>query len=69
MKTSLMTVAQFAATTPFTEHQLRYWIFHAESNGLATSIVRIGRRVYIDSNCFDRWLEQQRAAPQQAVAA
>ncbi len=55
------TVAQFAAETSFTEPQLRWWIFHAASNGLtrAGAIKRIGRRVYIDPDAFDRWVDDQ----------
>jgi len=58
---NLKTVAQFADATPFTEHQLRWWIFQAENNGLAKSgaIVRISRRVYIDTAQFDAWIASQ----------
>ncbi len=57
------TVAQFATENTFTEPQLRWWIFHAESNGLSEqgAIKRIGRRVYIDPEAFDRWIDSQQA--------
>lgn len=58
----LHTVEQFASKTPFSEHQLRYWIARADSNGLAghKAIVRVGgRRVYIDPAGFERWIESQ----------
>lgn len=58
----LHTVEQFAAKTPFSPGQIRWWIHNAESNGLAAhnAIVRVGgRRVYIDPAGFDRWIESQ----------
>lgn len=64
MARNLKTVSQFAGQTPFSEAQLRWWIFHAESNGLAEAqaVVRIGRRVYLDTDGFDRWVAQQNAS-------
>ena len=64
MARTLRTVSQFASAQPFTEPQLRWWIFQAEQNGIATSgaIVRLGRRVYIDADGFDRWIAAQNPA-------
>jgi hypothetical protein len=58
MKRNLMTVAAFAASSPFSENQCRWWIFQSGTNGLgdAGALVRVGRRVYIDVDGFDRWL-------------
>ena len=59
---NLHTVSQFARKTNFTEPQLRWWIFHAETNGLEHfgALVRIGsRRVYIDPLGFDAWVRNQ----------
>ena len=39
---------------------MRWWIFHAEKNGLSKAIVRIGGRVYIDRDVFNEWLESKR---------
>ena len=67
MNRNLKSVADFASTGPFTEHQLRWWIFNRANNGLdaAKAIVRIGgRRVYIDVDAFERWID----ANQQAAA-
>lgn len=68
MKRNLQSVAQFCSDSPFTENQLRWWIFNSATNGLVSleAIVRVGRRVYIDVDAFDRWLSAQNA---QAVAA
>ena len=67
MARNLKTIAQFASETSFTEPQLRWWIFQAEQNGLqkAGAGKRIGRRVYLDPEAFDRWIDSQ----QPAVAA
>lgn len=46
-----------------TEGQLRWWIFKAETNGLKSAIVKIGKRVYIDGNAFNMWLESHRQGP------
>lgn len=64
MARNLKTVAQFAAETPFSEPQCRWMIFNASHNGLnkAGVIKRIGRRVYIDTDAFDRWVDSQQEA-------
>ena len=61
MGRNLKTVAQFANGTPFTEGQIRWWIFQADSNGMdyAGVVVRIGRRVYIDTDAFEDWIASQ----------
>jgi hypothetical protein len=61
IKRNLQTVASLAASTPFSEGQLRWWIFMASSNGLeaASAVVRVGRRVYVDIDRFNDWIEQQ----------
>ena len=41
---------------------LRHLIFHARSNGFATAIRRVGRRVLIDERAFFAWVEQQGGA-------
>ncbi|MEO8672929.1 MAG: DNA-binding protein [Tahibacter sp.] len=64
MKRNLQSVMQLAAASPFTEAQLRWWIFEASRNGLAAvgAIVKIGRRVYIDTDRFDDWITAQNTA-------
>ncbi|MCA3512059.1 MAG: DNA-binding protein, partial [Rhodobacter sp.] len=55
---ALRTVKQLAAEAPWvTEAKLRWWIFHAESNGLSAALIKIGGRVYIDRTEVNRWLE------------
>ena len=66
MSRKLKSISQFAADTSFTEAQLRWWIFNEKTNGMSghKAVVRIGRRVYIDPEAFDRWIDSM-----QAVAA
>ena len=61
MTHKLKTVPDRVKQGPFSEGQYRWWIFNAENNGLAAAgaIVRIGRRIYIDEDGFDRWLDAQ----------
>lgn len=61
MTRNLKTVPKFAEGSPFTEAQVRWWIFNERHNGMADHgvVVRIGRRVYMDVAAFDRWVESQ----------
>jgi hypothetical protein len=57
----LVTIRQQSERCPaFTESSLRSLIFHSKANGLEAAVVRIGRRVLIDTDEFDRWLGRQR---------
>lgn len=68
MTRTLKTVSQFASETPFTEAQIRWWVFNEKTNGLAKAgaVKRIGRRVYLDPAAFDRWVDAQQ--PQAGAA-
>ena len=65
MTRRLQSVAQFAASGPFTQNQLRWWIFQSAHNGLADSgaIVRVQRRIYLDVDRFESWIDGQNRAP------
>ena len=69
MARTLQTVAAFAAAGPFTQSQLRWWIFMSSENGLAAcgAIIRVGRRIYIDVDKFEAWIDAQNH-PAQAAA-
>jgi len=64
MKRKIKSVASVAEAGPLSENQLRWLIFNARANGLHAhgAIVRIGRRVYIDEDKFDAWIESQQVA-------
>lgn len=61
MARTLKTVRQVAESTPFTESQLRYWLHMRNQNGMAAHAVpvNVGRRVYIDMDAFERWIDSQ----------
>ena len=52
------TVKQFAGKGFITESGLRHLIFHADTNGFNKVIKRIGRKILIDVNAFDAWIEE-----------
>jgi hypothetical protein len=61
----LLTLNQLTSRHPaFTLDALRSLIFRRLENGLNESgaIVRIGRRVLVDADAFDRWLASRRHA-------
>ena len=53
-----------ADTGGFTQGAVRWQIFHAHENGLDGSgaLVRVGRRIFIDPERYDAWLEAQRVS-------
>ena len=57
---NLFTVKQFASKHPaFSEASLRYHIFHEETNGLKSVLVRVGRKILIKEDAFFNWVESQ----------
>jgi hypothetical protein len=55
-----VTVKQFAEKyQAFTEASLRYYIFHAETNGLSMALRRLGRKILIDEQKFFQWIDEQ----------
>ena len=42
-----------------TQSGLRYWIFHAKTNGFDKVLRRVGRRVLIDEAAFFEWVNNQ----------
>lgn len=57
---NLLTVKQFAAKhAAFSEASLRYHIFHEETNGFSTVLMRVGRKILIDESAFFEWVKTQ----------
>ncbi|MCP4474164.1 MAG: DNA-binding protein [Gammaproteobacteria bacterium] len=55
----LATVKQVADAYPaFTQSSLRWLIFNEHSNGFDQCIRRIGRKILIDLDYFEKWIEQ-----------
>ena len=58
---NLRTTSQLASETPaFSEAAIRWMIFRSKENGLDAALVRIGRRVFIDVEKFNSWLDSRR---------
>jgi hypothetical protein len=56
----LRTVRLFCEEHPaFTQGSLRWLLFNRVSNGLERSVVKIGRRVLIDTDAFFAWINEQ----------
>lgn len=43
----------------FTESSIRWLIFNSQENGFSACIVRMGRKVLIDVDAFELWLDEQ----------
>lgn len=57
----LMTLKQAAEQYPaFTVPSLRWHLHQRNTSGLSKATVKVGRRIYIDSEAFELWLEEQR---------
>jgi len=57
----LVTLAQAAVLHPaFTVEKLRWQLHCRNTSGLSSAVVKIGRRVYLDSDAFNDWIENQR---------
>lgn len=59
----LRSVRQLCEQYPnlFTEGRLRWLIFNADQNGFGACVVRMGRRVLIDTEALTAWLAKQRS--------
>lgn len=56
-----VTVAQLVASRPYmTEPAVRWLLFNRVQNGLNKAVVKIGKKVLIDEESFDSWVEEHR---------
>ena len=56
----LLTFKQAADSYPaFTEPAFRWMRFNGDSNGFNICVRKVGRRVLLDAESFERWLDQQ----------
>ncbi len=59
----LATVNQMAELYPsFTQSAIRWLIFNEKINGFTKCLRRIGRRVLIDLDDFEHWIDMQQAS-------
>lgn len=57
----LMTVKQTVENYAiFSEGALQWHLFHREQNGLNKAVVKIGRRIFLDRDRFEEWIESKR---------
>lgn len=55
-----LTVKQVPSRYPaFTEGSIRWLIFHEKTNGFYRCVRRIGRKVLIDLDQFESWIDEQ----------
>lgn len=43
----------------FTEPSVRWLVFNEKANGFSCCVRRIGRKVLIDLDAFEQWIERQ----------
>lgn len=57
---SLRTVKGIAVESggTLTEPTIRWWIFNERDNGFSKCIVRVNRRVYINTDALNQWLAE-----------
>ena len=57
----LMSLEETAKQYPvFTVAALRWQLHRRSTSGLSKAIVKVGRRIYVDSTAFEAWLETKR---------
>jgi hypothetical protein len=44
---------------PFSEAMLRHYLLHRHKNGLESAVRRIGKRIFVRMDLFERWIEDQ----------
>lgn len=56
-----LTIRQAAKVYPaMTESSLRWLRFNGDSNGFNRCVLAVGRKVLIDADAFERWIETHR---------
>jgi hypothetical protein len=56
----LRTVRQICEAFPaFKSGTIRWWLFHRRTNGFDRAVVKVGRRVLIDTYEFFAWIDEQ----------
>ena len=56
-----LTIKQYAQRYPYpSENSIRWMIFHSESNGIESALIRVNRRIIIDLDAFNLWMRSQK---------
>jgi len=62
----LRTVRQIVDMYPaFTESAIRWLLYNRVSSGLIDAVVKIGRKVLIDQEAFEKWLSTKKEKEKQ----
>ena len=54
-----LTLKQVLEIYPFKVSTVRHWILHRDNNGLGTSIIKIGQKLYFDKKLLQEWIEDK----------
>ncbi|UFS71386.1 hypothetical protein LPW11_04125 [Geomonas sp. RF6] len=58
-----LTIKQLAHTRPYlTEASIRWFLFNRARNGLSCAVIKLGRRLLVDEEKFDEWVNSHREA-------
>ncbi len=56
-----LTVKQFCEKRPYlTESGVRWMLFNRAQNGLNAAVVKLGKKILIDEEAYDRWEDSHR---------
>lgn len=44
---------------PFTTAMLRHYLLHRHRNGLEKAVRKVGKRLFLRMDLFDKWIEDQ----------
>ncbi len=67
--TKLRTVRQFVEEYPaFSANYWRYLISQRTQNGIESCLIRVGARIFIDTEAFTEWVQGQRCAHRRGIA-
>lgn len=57
------TVKQLAEKTPYlSESAIRWMLFNRRTNGLDKAVTKLGKKVLVDDEKFNQWVESHREA-------
>ncbi len=63
-----LTVKQLSEKYPaFPASGIRHLIFHAKAKNFENCLIRVGKKVLVDSEKFSAWIESHRNATQQGA--
>lgn len=66
ISTKYLTVKQLSEKYPaFPASGIRHLIFHAKAKSFENCLIRVGRKVLVDSERFSAWIESHRNAAHQ----